>query len=203
MPTEPLTRAKLRRSMRAWRAGLDPASAARWSAQASAQLRALALLDDATTIAAFMPHGLELDLREAYSAWLAAGRTLVMPRIMGPGLMTMAPIVDLDASLEVGPYGIFAPRASALSLEAVDAVIAPALALDRFGGRLGMGGGFYDRWLARWLIARPDASHRLIGAVYEAQILDAPLPVAPHDVPMRCLLSERGACLVAARSQIA
>ena len=69
----------------------------------------------------------------------------------------------------------------------VDVVVVPALVLDRRGGRLGYGGGHFDRFLA----ARRPGGTLAVGAVFAAQLVDA-VPTEPHDVPMDVVVTERG-----------
>jgi 5-formyltetrahydrofolate cyclo-ligase len=64
-----------------------------------------------------------------------------------------------------------------------DVVLAPALAVDRAGNRLGRGGGSYDRALARVGPLVP-----LIALVYDAELLDR-VPAEAHDVRVRAAVS--------------
>ncbi|MBN2176398.1 MAG: 5-formyltetrahydrofolate cyclo-ligase [Demequinaceae bacterium] len=70
-----------------------------------------------------------------------------------------------------------------------DVIVAPALAIDGVGTRLGQGGGWYDRALKR---ARPDTL--LIAAVFADEVhLDGkPLPRATHDVPVHAVVTPKG-----------
>ena len=72
--------------------------------------------------------------------------------------------------MQTAAFGTAEPPADAPT-QAPDLVLVPALAIDRQGFRLGYGGGFYDRTLAR---LRPRAA---IGVAYEAQLVDR----LPHD----------------------
>lgn len=70
---------------------------------------------------------------------------------------------------------------------APDLIIAPGLAFDRDGIRLGMGGGYYDRLLA---LPRHNNSLR-IGLAYAFQLADS-LPRQPWDVPVHAVCTEKG-----------
>ncbi|MCP2014767.1 5-formyltetrahydrofolate cyclo-ligase [Deinococcus sp. HSC-46F16] len=91
-----------------------------------------------------------------------------------------------DAAMEVSRFGVRQPPADAprVALETVDAVLLPGLAFDRFGVRLGYGGGFYDRLL-------PAFSGLTVGVVWEALVVDA-LPTEPHDLRVGFLATEGG-----------
>lgn len=67
-------------------------------------------------------------------------------------------------------------------------LIVPLVAFDRSGGRLGYGGGFYDRTLADLRAAGPV---RAIGFAYAAQEV-ARVPVEPTDQPLDLIVTERG-----------
>jgi 5-formyltetrahydrofolate cyclo-ligase len=63
-----------------------------------------------------------------------------------------------------------------------DAVLVPALAVDRAGNRLGRGGGSYDRALARVGPLIP-----LIALLYDDELVDR-VPVEGHDLPVRAVV---------------
>mgnify|MGYP006190825709 CR=1 FL=1 len=66
-----------------------------------------------------------------------------------------------------------------------DLILTPLLAFDARGGRLGQGGGHYDRTFA----ALPDAIR--VGLAYAGQQIEA-LPFEPHDIPLHGVLTETG-----------
>jgi len=78
------------------------------------------------------------------------------------------------------------------SAEELDLIIVPGSAYDRAGRRLGMGGGYYDRFLPRASRAK------FIGAVWQENILED-IPVDEHDQLIDYLVSEEGIfnCLTA------
>jgi 5-formyltetrahydrofolate cyclo-ligase len=94
------------------------------------------------------------------------------------------------------PYGFHQPRADAPTVADADigAVLVPGLAFDVRGNRLGRGGGYYDRFLAR---LGPDVLRIgvTIGPVVEA------LPVEDHDVAMTHLADAGGVRPVVAEGE--
>ncbi|MBL8122284.1 5-formyltetrahydrofolate cyclo-ligase [Candidatus Saccharibacteria bacterium] len=66
-----------------------------------------------------------------------------------------------------------------------DIIFIPMLGFDRYGFRLGMGGGWYDRWLA----AQPHALK--IGLAYASAEIDH-LPHDHYDIPMDIIVTETG-----------
>jgi 5-formyltetrahydrofolate cyclo-ligase len=76
----------------------------------------------------------------------------------------------------------------------LDVVLAPLVAFDRAGHRLGMGGGFYDRTF-RFVVRRAEWRRPwIIGLAYDFQRVDA-LPVERWDVPLHAVVTESGAQL--------
>jgi 5-formyltetrahydrofolate cyclo-ligase len=67
----------------------------------------------------------------------------------------------------------------------IDVAIIPGAVFDRCGHRLGYGGGFYDRFLARMA---PQAIR--IGLAFSCQVVDQ-LPSLAHDVPMDLVITEQ------------
>jgi 5-formyltetrahydrofolate cyclo-ligase len=91
--------------------------------------------------------------------------------------------------LERDGEGVLAPAGIDREGEAVRAgmIVVPGRAFDRTGGRLGRGGGYYDRLLA----SPAGASRFVVGAAYECQVVDG-VPSEPHDRPVDILVTEQG-----------
>ena len=95
-----------------------------------------------------------------------------------------------EAPLTRNRFGIEepAPGAPWINTRALDLVLAPLVAFDERGNRLGMGGGFYDRHFG----GLPERLRPLlVGVAHEVQRADA-LPAAPWDVPLDGILTEAG-----------
>ena len=119
---------------------------------------------------------------------LAAGKVVAAPRVDAPARMLRAyRIDDLDRDVERGHRGIPEPRASCVevALERIDWVLVPGVAFDARGGRLGYGGGYYDRLLP---FVSPGAP-RVAGA-FDMQIVDH-VPMAPHDIAVDFVVTEQ------------
>lgn len=87
-------------------------------------------------------------------------------------------------------YGIPEPDAAQdalLDADRMALVVAPLVGFDDRGGRLGMGGGWYDRTFA--FRARSAAPPWLVGAAFAAQQVDA-VPLAPWDVAVDAICTE-------------
>jgi 5-formyltetrahydrofolate cyclo-ligase len=94
-----------------------------------------------------------------------------------------------------GAYGIREPDPAmtpALGDDAMpEVVFVPGLAFGRDGGRVGYGGGYYDRFAAARLKHSGKASRTLwIGAAFEAQLVDG-LPLETHDLAMNGIVTEK------------
>lgn len=96
-------------------------------------------------------------------------------------------LTDLDRDLVPGYCSIPEPAPQCPPLEdtgRIDAVILPGSVFDLRGGRLGYGGGYYDRFLGG---EAPQALR--IGVAFEAQVVDE-VPLEPHDQPVHILVTE-------------
>jgi 5-formyltetrahydrofolate cyclo-ligase len=67
----------------------------------------------------------------------------------------------------------------------LDLIVVPGVAFDRYGGRLGLGKGYYDRFLPH---IRTDALK--IAPAFECQLVDN-IPVLPHDVRVDMVVTEK------------
>ncbi len=104
----------------------------------------------------------EVDTYPMLFGALESGKKLCVPRITGDGMMEAVEIKKLS-ELESGKFGILEPISSCPSVkkEQIDLMLLPCLAADENGGRLGKGGGFYDRFCektdCRKIILCPEA----------------------------------------------
>jgi len=135
----------------------------------------------AGTIAAYYSVGAEPDTRGLVYALWKRGTYVLLPVLRDDGDLDWASYEGPD-SLVAGPRGLREPGEPPRGVAAVaraDVVLAPALAVDRAGNRLGRGGGSFDRALARVGPLIP-----VIALLYDGELIGQ-VPAEPHDVPVR------------------
>lgn len=141
------------------------------------------LLMDARVIAAYVPYESEPDCLPLMTRLREAGVRVLVPKL-GPGLSRdWAWFEDVDDLAERAPGRPAEPSGEALGADALaeaDAVLVPALGVDRAGYRLGRGGGWYDRAL---LHVRPGTP--IYALLFDEDVVeDHMLPRGKHDVPV-------------------
>lgn len=183
-------KAGLRRRLRALRKTL--AAATPDAAERAAAHLPAGLARQARVIAAYHPVGAEIDPRPALRviAAQAVAPTLALPATLDREspleFRAWDPALSPEA-LSPDALGALAPGSGA-PVVTPDVVIAPLLAFDRFGGRLGQGGGHYDRTLAA---LRAAGGVFVLGIAYAGQEVER-LDLAPHDQRLDAILTETG-----------
>ena len=97
---------------------------------------------------------------------------------------------EKNSPMRANRYGILEPKLNCSQicpLPALDYLLMPLVAFDKQGNRLGMGGGFYDRTLAR-LHEQNWQKPQLIGLAHECQKVEA-LPIESWDVPLKTIIT--------------
>ena len=141
---------------------------------------------DGLIVAGYMPMRSEIDPLPAMTALHGMGARLCVPVIAGRGLPLDFREWTPEAALVDGPFGARVPAAG--DWLRPDVLIVPLVGFDASCNRLGYGGGYYDRTLARLKAARPV---RAIGFAFAAQRLPA-IPTEPTDVALDAIVTEAG-----------
>ena len=132
--------------------------------------------------------GNEVRTDEMIKRSLKDGKQVYVPRLITKERrLEVCEITDMDQEFELGSYDIREPSRSnskVVSPSKIDAVIAPGLAFDRSGARIGFGGGYFD-WIFKQL---PDEALRL-GIAYEFQVGDS-IPQDSWDERVQIILTE-------------
>jgi len=137
----------------------------------------------AKPVAAYMAMRTEIDPVTAM-AELSLEGPVGVPVIAGAGRPLAFYCWSPDAEMIEGAFGARVPAKPEPMVPEV--LIVPLVAFDRRGGRLGYGGGFYDRTLERLRAIRPTYA---VGFAYAAQEADA-LPLEPTDQPLDAVVTE-------------
>ena len=165
-------KAELRRALRARRAERDDDERARLGEALAAH--AAALGDG--PIAAFVGIRGEPATLPLLAALRSRGVRVLLPLLRDDLDLEWADYDGRPERLVAGPRGVLQPDGASLGLAGITAaalVLAPALAVDAAGRRLGQGGGSYDRALTR-------TTAPVLAVVFDDEVLDA-VPVQGHD----------------------
>ena len=169
---------------RSARAAIGRGLAERKALAAVSRILALPAYRGAKTILVYMASRGEMDVSELADAALRAGKQVAYPVCDGHGGMVAAMAAE---QWEVNRYGIYEPslcEARLIPPDQLDLVLAPGLAFDREGYRLGWGGGYYDRFLACCKNAC------CLGIAFEEQMLDSVVHEA-LDIPVDAVVTDR------------
>ncbi len=143
------------------------------------------------TVMAYASLGSELRTDGFICHVLHQGKTLLLPRVdRQRGELDVYRVRDPGRDLRMGIWGVREPRpdrCARVDPHVIDFVLVPGLAFDARGGRLGYGGGFYDKLMADGL--SPCAW--LVAGAFEGQMVEK-IPVDEHDVSMDVVVTENG-----------
>lgn len=180
----------LRADLLARRAALYPGEMVRASLAVARRVREIPRWRSAAEVLAYWPTRNELDTRPLIAGLWGRGARVLLPRCRRgePGLADVACVTG-ENDLVSGAYSIMepGPDCAVADQAAPDIVLVPGVGFDCRGFRLGFGGGYYDR-----LLARQDLAKALkIGLAYGFQVVEE-LPREPWDLPVDVLCSEDG-----------
>jgi len=186
-----LDKADLRRQCRQIREGMSADKVSAGSQAVCDHLSRWPIFERANTVLGFIAFRNEVDLGLLVERW--PQKCWLMPRVVeGTELASgqkphLALHSYIPGRLTRHRFGMLEPPASLPTFDPseVEVILVPGVAFDRTGGRLGYGGGFYDRLL-------PLASQAVcIGVTFEELVLDA-VPMEPWDCRVRWLVTPAG-----------
>ena len=143
------------------------------------QIAASPLWQEAHTILSYRAMGHEVDLSPLEVYARKAGKRLCYPLCTAPGQMIALLPYGAD-SWQKGSFGITEPlrdKSAEIQPEELELILCPCTAYDRENRRMGMGGGYYDRYLPRCIRAH-------VAAVAFTEQECGALAAEPWDVPM-------------------
>lgn len=179
----PNPKSEMRERLLTWRRALPASEVAARSAQVAWPVLAWCANLPPGLVAGYVELGGEVDPAPILDVLRASGWEVALPKTAGPHLSFHRH--RPGAALRAGQGGVMEPVAAAKAAPGeVSLAIVPGVAFDRQGGRLGRGGGHYDRWLAAF---RGPA----LGLCYEEQVVAA-VPLGSHDRRVSHLATEEG-----------
>jgi len=155
------------------------------------RLRRLRLYRNARVLLCYAAFDGEVETGWILSQALADGKRVAVP-VTRRGSKQIFPteILDREQDLKTaGHLGIPQPERRAprhVPLNTLELVLVPGVAFDEQGGRLGRGGGYFDRFLSRL-----PASVPCVGLAFQFQVVKN-LPVESHDRPVSKVVTEKG-----------
>ncbi|RTZ61563.1 MAG: 5-formyltetrahydrofolate cyclo-ligase [Gammaproteobacteria bacterium] len=171
---------KLRRELIEKRRKLPKEEIERLSLKVIEKLKTLKEFKRAKTVMLYYPARGEVDLRPLMEEVLQT-KTLLLPKVTADNRLLALEVKDLN-SLRKGAFGIYEPIGGKIfKPEKIDFIAVPGVAFDRKLNRLGMGKGFYDRFL-------PRVKGFKVGVAYDFQLVES-LPTEEHDAKLNAVVT--------------
>ncbi|CAH1231578.1 hypothetical protein PAECIP111891_06853 [Paenibacillus allorhizoplanae] len=143
------------------------------------------------TLMSYMPFRSEPDVAPLMEWCWQQGIRVLIPKVVADTKTMNLHIISRYEDLESGAYGIREPRSDVPiehDLGTISMIVVPGLAFDLDFGRLGYGGGFYDRFMQLFAargLKRPFA----VAAAFDNQLIPA-VPSSWHDFRVDGIVTE-------------
>lgn len=186
-----ISKPSLRKEAAERRASLKP-NAAELSRRIAQQFLAAVPISRHAVVSAYCAIGEEADPAPAIVELRRQGHRILLPRVAGRNRPLDFHLVEADAKLVTGGFGLSEPSAEWPKL-APDVLIVPLLAFDSDGYRVGYGAGYYDRTLRELRRQKPIIA---VGYAFGVQEFAA-VPHVEHDERLDWIVTENGARKVA------
>ena len=184
-------KSSLRKAILARREAMDTGTRTALSDDILDQILDLDCYRRSGVVLAYVGFGSELCTDVFVRRVLDDGKTLLLPRVNREGRrLEIHEVKDPVQDLETGTWGIREPNPDLcprVEPEAIDFALVPGVAFDPRGGRLGYGGGFYDKLLA----GCPEPRPLLVAGAFELQVVEE-VPLEGHDVRVDLIFTEGG-----------
>ena len=183
-----MTKSEWRSELRRRLAEIGEETRTRAADVVATHIQALPEFQGARVVLAYLSLVSELSVDRVIADTLAAGRRVVVPRVANAGELGLLEIHDLKRDVAPGFRGIREPNAicATVPVEQVNFALIPGLGFDATGLRLGRGGGYYDR-----LLARPEFAAFRCGVAFECQRVPA-LPADDWDQRVAAVVTDAG-----------
>ena len=180
-----INKRKLRKTMSCLRDELSEDQIQEWSDRIFECIRKHPMYLDAACIFSYVSFRSEVYTWNFNRQILKDGKILAVPKVLEDGKMKFFQVDDLS-QLKKGYMGIFEPDASCPEIDFREKalMIVPGLAFDRKFGRLGYGGGYYDRYMEKH-----SDQLKLCAVAFGCQVISE-VPRDMHDFLMEYIVTE-------------
>ncbi len=181
----------LRRTILARRDKLSLAEQTKKSEQIISSLLKLPEIQKASTVFVYVNFRSEVQTLSFLRLCIRQGKIITVPvTLVAEKKLQAIRITDPEADLRPGYCGIPEPvpemrKTMEVDPASIDVVVVPGSVFDGRGGRLGYGGGYYDRFLS---LDAPGATR--VALAYDLQLIET-VDLQPHDQLMDRLITEK------------
>jgi len=189
----------VRASMREQLGSLPHAERAARSAAVCARILKSPAFQSAVCVMLYMPLRSEVDVMSIALEAFRLGKIVCVPRVPDGGRSMHAVEIKSidDETMATDALGVPAPRSGReMPQDSIDLIITPGVAFDLRCARLGRGGGFYDRFLAK-----AQRHSTAIGICFDFQLVEE-IPTEANDVPVHAVVTDRRAIEGSASSPV-
>jgi len=192
--TVQVVKQSIRQRIIADREQLTPAERARLSHVISVRIANLSAYRTANTVLAYMSFGAEVSTEKWVQQALRDGKRVLMPKVnRATKELDVYRVTNLQHDLAPGQWNILEPLVERCdkinSLQDVDFILLPGIAFGRDGARLGYGGGFYDKLLARIKDVNQSYRPALVAGAFAIQLVEG-LPQETTDHKVEWVVTE-------------
>lgn len=145
------------------------------------------LWNKSKTVGITISQAIEWDTRSIIQEAWNQGKTVCVPKSYPADRKLLFYKITSFEQLEIAYYSLQEPipeKTQQMKNVQIDLLIVPGLVFDKFGYRIGFGGGYYDRFLT-------DYPNETCSLLWTEQLVDQ-LPSEPHDIPVNYLITEIG-----------
>lgn len=184
-----LFKSRLRNEFARKRAALDAIAVTQGSRKIAGNLYSVKEFMASQHILFYLSLEKEVQTDEMIERSLELGKKVYVPVVDSPSHgLRVTELPGLDIEFAAGAYGIREPGEPYrhfVSPSQIDFAVVPGLIFDLQGGRVGFGGGYYDRLLKK---LPPHAV--TAGVAFDFQVIES-IPLAPHDVKVQKIITEK------------
>jgi len=176
----PITKQELRKQYRVIRNNLSDVVRHSESVTVCEQLTKNRLYLEADAVFCYLSYDSEFETDRVIQKAFADGKTVAVPVIKGKDMLFCR--IYPDTEYRLNGYGIFEPAEEELvEPEKFSSVllILPGLCFDKNGGRIGYGGGYYDRYIAKH---GKTSNFQTVSLALSCQFYDGVIPMEEHDI---------------------